>query len=374
MTAINRTFTYEADDRLAEAIAAFEEARDAGSTPDPEEWMRRYPEVAAELADFFAGEQCLCEAAGPLTVPVDDLPAQVGRFHLEGQITHGGMARIVRVRDHDFERLLAMKIPLVRRADVERRFVREARMTGLLQHPGIPPVHALGRLDDGRPYFVMKLIHGSSLSELLKKRPSPAAELPRFVSIFEQMCQTVGYAHSRRVIHRDLKPANVMVGSYGEVQVLDWGLAKVLGADDGEAEETAGTMLGLWDTVATAEPTQRGCVMGTWPYMPPEMARGEIDSVDARSDVFGLGGILCEILTGQPPFTGTDAPSKAKRGDLAETEARLANCGADAELVEIARSCLALSPAARPADGAAVAAAVVAYQAELKAAAVAGGD
>ena len=114
------------------------------------------------------------------------------------------------------------------RVGTARRFVDEARITGQLQHPGIPPVHDLGTLPDGRPFLAMKLIKGRTLDALLRDRPDPAADRGRFVAAFEQVCQAVGYAHAHRVIHRDLKPANVMVGAFGEVQVMDWGLAKVL--------------------------------------------------------------------------------------------------------------------------------------------------
>src|SRR5262249_23148176 len=130
-----------------------------------------------------------------------------------------------------------------------RRFNDEAAITGQLQHPGIPPVHEVGTLPDGSPFLAMKLIKGRTLDEQLRNRPDPAADRGRFVAIFEQVCQAVGYAHAHRVIHRDLKPANVMVGAFGEVQVMDWGLAKVLSgaaatrgrADDPDA--TLGTVI-----------------------------------------------------------------------------------------------------------------------------------
>jgi serine/threonine protein kinase len=244
-------------------------------------------------------------------VPPDDLPVCVHGYRLEGEIDKGGMGRVVRVRDEDFERPLAMKVLLARGGDHEARFLREARMTGLLQHPGIPPVHALGRLADGRPYFVMKLIQGRSLAELLRARPSPDADLPRWLGIFEHVCHTVGYAHARGVIHRDLKPLNVMIGAFGEVQVMDWGLAKLLGAAEPEPVEKQGTVFGLRQAVATAEATAAQTVMGTPPYMAPEQARGEVDTLDLRADVFGLGAILCEILTGRPPYTGPNSLDQA---------------------------------------------------------------
>src|SRR5262249_55465559 len=160
------------------------------------------------------------------------------------------------------------------------------------------PVHEVGRLDDGRPFLAMKLIEGRTLHELLDERPGPASELPRFVAIFGQICHAVGYAHSRGVLHRDLKPRNVMVGAFGEVQVMDWGLAKQhgrRGTEDGTALSFAGA------PGATAP----GTILGTPSYMSPEAARREAHRVDERAGVFGLGAVLCVILTGKPAFVGT---------------------------------------------------------------------
>src|SRR5262249_49638115 len=153
-----------------------------------------------------------------------------------------------------------------------RRFLDETRLTGRLQHPGIPPVHEQGTLDDGRPYFTMKLIRGRTLDTLLKERASPLDDLPRFVTIFGQVCQTVAYAHSQGVIHPDLKPHNIMVGAFGEVQVMDWGLAKVLASDNvADADTVPGE-----DDVSH---TQAGQALGTPAYMPPEQARGEQETL-----------------------------------------------------------------------------------------------
>ncbi len=298
-----------------------------------------------------------------LVAPPADLPARVGPYHLLGEIARGGMGRIIRVRDEDFDRPLALKILLHPGGDMEGRFLREARLTGRLQHPGVPPVHALGRLADGRPWFVMKLVEGRSLQALLDERAAPAHDLPRFVRIFGQICQTVGYAHSGGVLHRDLKPLNVMVGAFGEVQVMDWGLAKRLG-DVEEAPPAGRDAPG-----AAGLHTSAGIVLGTPAYMAPEQASGDPQRVGTWTDVFGLGGILCAILTGKPPYdsaAGADAYRMATRGQLDHAEARLAECGADPELVRLARHCLAVRPEDRPADGAAVAHAVAQYQADLE--------
>src|SRR5262249_40645968 len=134
-----------------------------------------------------------------------------------------------RAHDPDLDRPLAIKVlqhDPATRPELACRFLDEARITGQLQHPGIPPVHEVGRMSDGRPFFALKLIIGQTLETLLKAQRQTADELPHFLTIFEQVCQTLAYAHSRGVIHRDLKPGNIMVGAFGEVQVMDWGLAR----------------------------------------------------------------------------------------------------------------------------------------------------
>jgi serine/threonine-protein kinase len=148
-------------------------------------------------------------------------------------IASGGRGDVYRARDRELQRDLAITVLLPRfvgRPDVARRFLAEAQVAAQLQHPGIVPVHEVGALPDGRPYFAMELVKGRTLAELLQERSSPAHDLPRFLGFFQQVCQAVAYAHSKGVIHRDLKPGNVMVGAFGEVQVMDWGLAKVLNA------------------------------------------------------------------------------------------------------------------------------------------------
>jgi serine/threonine-protein kinase len=305
----------------------------------------------------------------------------LGRYRDLGEIGRGGMGAVHRVRDLILHRDLALKVlargPRGEEAEAERRFIEEAQVVGQLQHPGIPPLHEVGRLPDGRPYFTMKLIKGRTLRDLLKERPDPGTELARFVAVFEQIAQTMAYAHSKRVLHRDLKPSNVMVGAFGEVQVMDWGLVKVLKAGKGEGEprgerpDAAAAQGGLSviRTVRAEVPdldTQAGALLGTPDYIAPEQARGERDEIDERSDVFGLGAILCEILSGQPPYVGRSSDEvrrKAARADLADALARLAGCGAEGELIDLARTCLAPEPLDRPRDAAQVAEAVSAYRA-----------
>ena len=298
-------------------------------------------------------------------------PLRAGRYQILGELGRGGMGEVLRAFDSDLRRPLAIKVMLTRHqadSDAERRFLEEAQVTGQLQHPGVPPVHEIGRLDDGRPFLAMKLIEGHTLDHLLKERQTPAAELPRFVAIFGHICQCLAYAHSKGVIHRDLKPANVIVGAFGEVQVMDWGLAKVLAA----ATDTAVVEASSIQTVRSEDPAEvslAGSILGTPAYMAPEQARGEVDRLDARCDVFGLGAILCAVLTGQPPFRNSDVSDvlrRAAQGDLSDALARLASCGADAELVRLAERCLAAEREQRPGNAGEVAAAVEAYQAGVQ--------
>jgi tetratricopeptide (TPR) repeat protein len=305
-----------------------------------------------------------------------DLPelTQAGRFRLLEEIARGGMGAVLRAHDPDMDRPLAVKIILPQYRDdpsLVRRFLGEARLAGQLQHPGVVPIHDIGRLADGRPFFAMKLIEGRTLAQLLRERPEPGHDLPRFLRYFEAVCQAVGYTHSKGVIHRDLKPENVMVGAFGEVQVMDWGLAKVIGlvarlSESGQAppdSESRATPAGTEDSIHT----QPGTIVGTPGYLAPEQARGLAS--DRRTDVFSLGAILCEVLTGAPPFSGAsrlDLLRQAREGDLSDATDRLDRCGAGAELVRLAKDCLMAEPAARPADASAVAARLAEYLAGVQ--------
>ena len=209
--------------------------------------------VLAALAESIGGMPRVllrdtdpCEEPSPVVKPARPrCPAATdrsGRFQLFGEIARGGMGAVLKGRDPDLGRDLAVKVLLEEHRDqpeLVRRFVEEAQIGGQLQHPGVVPVYELGTFADRRPYFTMKLVKGRTLADAARAtRRSAADDLPRFLAIFEQVCQTMAYAHARGVIHRDLKPSNVMVGSFGEVQVMDWGLAKVLprgGAADDDA-------------------------------------------------------------------------------------------------------------------------------------------
>jgi eukaryotic-like serine/threonine-protein kinase len=212
----------------------------------------------------------------------------------------------------------------------------------------------------------MKLIKGRTLDGLLRDRLDPSAGRGQFVAVFEQICQAVAFAH--RVIHRDLKPPNVMVGAFGEVQVMDWGLAKVLTANPSAttaADATLATEIRSLREHDGGE-TQAGSVLGTPSFMPPEQAVGAIDQIDQRSDVFGLGAILAVILTGSPPFVADAAESTrilAAQGRVHDCFARLDACGAEPDLVALCKRCLSPDKADRPRDAGEIAQAVAGLRA-----------
>ena len=158
-----------------------------------------------------------------------DLPSIPG-YEIAGELARGGMGRVLSGRELALDREVAIKV-LLPGANAER-FITESKITAKLPHPSIPPVYALGQMADGSPYLAMKLVRGRTLAEELKARPHVLHDLPRFVQIYEQICQAVGFAHAQGIIHRDLKPANVMVGAFGEVQVMDWGIARETNTED----------------------------------------------------------------------------------------------------------------------------------------------
>jgi serine/threonine protein kinase len=257
-------------------------------------------------------------------------------YELSGIIGVGKFGVVYRARDISLGHDVALKVIHPNHA-TERwaadRLIREVRLIAQLMHPGLPAVHALDVLPDGRPFFVMKLIRGRTVAEIVEGQlPSVSSSL----TVLENVCQAVGYAHCCGVIHCDLEPSNVMMGSFGEVVVLDWELAKVMpGAKVSQPEPYADF------------PT------GTPAFTSPEQARGDRQAVDERSDVFGLGALLCFMLTGQPPYTGADESEvrqKACAADLADAHRRLVRCGTEPALTSLCRRCLSFDPKDRPAD------------------------
>jgi hypothetical protein len=312
-------------------------------------------------------------ALGSAGDAADEPPAAPPGYELVGEVGRGGMGVVYRAKDLSLDRDVAVKFlreHFPAGSTAARRFLDEARITGQLQHPGVPAVHQVGYLPGGRPFLAMRLIRGRTLDELLADGRGEPGRSPNLLAVFEQVCQAVGYAHAHGVVHRDLKPANVMVGAFGEVQVMDWGLAKVLSgaaaARGGAADPAATLGTEIRATRDSSEETQAGSLLGTPAFMPPEQAIGAVDRIDERSDVFGLGAILCVILTGLPPYLAADSESArqlAARAKLDDAFARLDACGAEPELIALCRRCLAPEPTDRPADAGEVAKAVAALRA-----------
>jgi serine/threonine protein kinase len=211
------------------------------------------------------------------------LPELPDRYELHEPIGAGGMGVVFRATDRELERAVAVKVARVQIDPAHAERLRaEARVLASLEHPGIVPVHDVGILPDGRFFYVMKLVRGETLTSFLRIAPG----LLRRLAVFERVAETVAFAHERGIVHRDLKPDNIMVGAFGEVLVLDWGVAKLL-ARSTQPPDLGGKPL--------PGHTQPGTVLGTPGFMPPEQARGAASEVDRRADVYALGALL-ELL------------------------------------------------------------------------------
>jgi serine/threonine-protein kinase len=257
-----------------------------------------------------------------VNAPADILPticskpgATGARYERTGLLAEGGLGRLYVARDTVLNRCVALKEIKPAHLDndeARRRFLLEAQVTGQLEHPNIVPIHDLAiRPEDGTPYYTMRLVAGRTLREAISEYhrrrnqgSTDRLEQTRLLTAFIEICQAIAYAHSRGVVHRDLKPENVLLGNFGEVVVLDWGLAKVvrgMSADSGLSPVAPTPELNSAETLA-------GAVMGTPAYMAPEQAAGQVDQIDARTDIYGLGAILYEILTGRKPHEGATVP------------------------------------------------------------------
>jgi serine/threonine protein kinase len=256
-----------------------------------------------------------------------------GRYELREEIGRGGMGVVHRARDRELQRDVALKVLRAGAdpGDLARRLHREARVLASLEHPGMVPVHDVGVLADGSPFYVMKLVRGRRLDEWAADRPAMGERL----RAFERICETMAFAHAHGVVHRDLKPGNVMLGAFGEVLVMDWGVAKVLA--DVSVAASGATVDGE---------TAAGTVLGTPGYMAPEQAAGDARAIDARTDVYALGGLLHFLLAGSPPTAGPLPP------------------GTPRPLAAIVRRCLAVARTERYASVGDLAADVRAFQAQ----------
>jgi PAS domain S-box-containing protein len=244
------------------------------------------------------------------------------RYSLTRLHATGGIGRIWLARDADLGRDVALKELRPERADdssLWARFLKEAKITGQLEHPGVVPVYELARRPENQqPFYTMQFVKGRTLTEAARsyhqKRAAGQADSLEFLTLlnaFVTVCNTIAYAHARGVIHRDLKGQNIVLGDFGEVIVLDWGLAKLVNRPESEAEMPP-IALDSGDAAAS-DVTVVGQTVGTPAYMAPEQAAGQLDRIDRRTDVYGLGAMLYEILTGQPPFLGTDTLEVLRR-------------------------------------------------------------
>jgi serine/threonine-protein kinase len=318
-----RVETVEREHELDGVILAYVEAVEAGEQPDRRVWLERYPHLKAELEAFFRDEDRFDLLVSPIrsatpppsrartlsTIPPS--PSLAGRtlgdYELIEEIARGGMGIVYRARQKGLGRIVAVK--MIRSGQVAlpedvQRFRLEAEAVAGLDHPNIVPIYEIGEFDS-QPYFSMKLIEGGNLTQWLKGTPGQSENLPQqrttlndAVRMIVKVARAVDYAHQRGLLHRDLKPANILVDRRGEPHVTDFGLATRLNA-------TANTSLSA--TVPAPGLTGPGIAVGTPSYMAPEQAVGPKQSVTVAADVYSLGAVLYEMLTGQPPFRGETA-------------------------------------------------------------------
>ncbi len=360
--------------RLPPATMAAVESALVNGRRAPEEVLQKAGLTLEQIngllsADRMAEEKALQDVSTSITTirdepSVDDLVARLvditPRFELQGEIARGAMGRILAAWDLHLGRPVAIKVLKKASArDLEQiRFLEEAQVTGQLQHPNIMPVYELGRLRD-QVAFVMRRIEGRSLktvvSGLRRGKPEIRRQFSqlRLLNVFHQLCLAVAYAHSRGVVHRDLKPSNVMVGDFGEVVLLDWGLCKVIGNETRSTRSTSER----WKTV-------HGQIIGTPAYMAPEQAGGLVSEINAQTDVYGLGAILYHLLTLRPPFVGKnnrEIVARVLQEDVVPPMDRAPNRSIATQLNNICMRCLSRNANDRYANATALAEAIRNY-------------
>jgi len=285
--------------------------------------------VGSAILEFKPVPEDIVVPVSPAAVDAIDAAKQAlrGRKYDVGyMVNQGAMGAIHSAVDLNIGRTVALKIILADQyasLSTLRRFVREARVLGMLDHPGIVPIYELAVNEQGQIYYTMKFVKGVTLKDVLAKLkerdPATVAGYPlvHLLMIFQKVCDAVAFAHSKGVIHRDLKPENIMLGEYGEVLVMDWGLAKILNDEPDELSPVRKRLFAPKKDDPEPSGTLEGDIMGTPQFMAPEQVEGRINDLDARTDIYALGGILYNILTLRPPFTGAtlaEVFEKIRRG------------------------------------------------------------
>jgi serine/threonine protein kinase len=286
---------------------------------------------------------------------VADLPDLSGtKYRPLHEIGRGGMGTVYFAEDTSLGRNVAVKVvdEATFGGSYGQRMRREAQIIARLEHPGIVPIHDLGTLPDGRFFYAMKLVRGSRLDEFVETETS----LPERLRVFRTACEAVAFAHAHGVIHRDLKPQNIMVGAFGEVLVMDWGIANVIDPKkldatelitaEAGADERSGSGPFLYSEDERAEKTNHGTIMGTPGYMAPEQARGDIAHTDERSDIYSLGAILYFILTSRGLFSSNSVNEAGIRPESPK-HPRALNPGIPKPLGAIVMKAMSAEPTAR---------------------------
>jgi serine/threonine protein kinase len=314
------------EEQVNEIIADYLHALDAGRAPSRQELLDRHPECAAELRAFFADHDHLDQLAAPWPPPGTKV-RYFGDYELLEEIARGGMGVVYKARQLSLQRVVALKMILAGQLAGEsevQRFLREAQTAANLQHPNIVAIHEVGQ-HEGQYYFSMDYVEGRSLAELVRDHPLPPAQAVRYVQI---VAGAIQFAHRQGTLHRDLKPANILIDKADVPRVTDFGLARPLDKDTGL--------------------TASGAVVGTPSYMPPEQASAASGQLGPASDVYSLGAVLYELVTGRPPFRAATQLDTLLQVLEAEPAApRLLNPGLSRDLETVILKCLAKEPGKR---------------------------